>query len=56
MEEASQWYGELMALDEVVEFEYYYRYAMSLKAIGDYKEANKFMKKFAVLKPEDTKI
>ncbi|MDA0177144.1 OmpA family protein [Mesoflavibacter profundi] len=56
MEDASKWYGELFALkDIVVEYEYYYRYAMSLKAIGDYQNANKYMKKFAVLKPEDSR-
>lgn len=56
MEEATKWYKQLLALeDAVVEFEYYYRYAMSLKAIGNYGEANKNMNKFAVLKPEDTR-
>lgn len=56
MEDASKWYGELFALkDIVVEYEYYYRYAMALKAIGDYEKANEFMQKFAVLKPEDSR-
>ncbi|RAJ16761.1 OmpA family protein [Olleya aquimaris] len=55
MEEASKWYGELFKLDAVVEYEYYYRYAMSLKAIGDYERANANMKKFAVLKPDDSR-
>lgn len=55
MEEASKWYGELLALDEVIEFEYFYRYAMSLKATGNYSEANKYMKKFAELKPDDSR-
>ncbi len=55
MEEASIWYGELFKLDAVVEYEYYYRYAMSLKAIGDYKGANANMKKFAILKPNDSR-
>ncbi|HIC31992.1 MAG TPA: flagellar motor protein MotB [Flavobacteriaceae bacterium] len=56
MEDASKWYGELFALqDVVVEYEYYYRYAMALKAIGDYEKANEFMQKFAVLKPEDSR-
>lgn len=55
MEEASKWYGELFKLDAVVEYEYYYRYAMSLKAIGDYTGANANMKKFATLKPDDSR-
>lgn len=54
MEEASKWYKVLLSQDDtVVEYEYYYRYAMSLKALGNYEEANKYMTKFAELKPED---
>ncbi|QCE40324.1 OmpA family protein [Psychroserpens sp. NJDZ02] len=55
MEDAAKWYGELLMLDAVVEYEYYYRYAMSLKAIGDYENANVNMKKFATYKPEDSR-
>ena len=56
MEDASKWYGELFAIkDIVVEYEYYYRYAMALKAIGDYDKANEYMQKFAVLKPNDSR-
>ncbi|AUC75562.1 OmpA family protein [Olleya sp. Bg11-27] len=55
MEDAAKWYGELFMLDAVVEYEYYYRYAMSLKAIGDYKSANATMTKFATYKPEDSR-
>ena len=55
MEDASKWYGEMFKLDAVVEYEYYYRYAMSLKAIGDYEGANANMKEFAALKPNDSR-
>ena len=56
MEEASKWYGELLSQEGVVvEYEYYYRYAMSLKAMGDYAKANDYMSKFAVLKPNDSR-
>ncbi len=55
MEDAAKWYGELFITDAVVEYEYYYRYAMALKSTGNYTEANKYMKKFAVLKPEDSR-
>ena len=56
MEDASKWYGELFAIkDIVVEYEYYYRYAMALKAIGDYDKANDYMQKFALLKPNDSR-
>ncbi|WP_027880701.1 OmpA family protein [Mesoflavibacter zeaxanthinifaciens] len=56
MEDASKWYGELFAIkDIVVEYEYYYRYAMALKAISNYDKANEYMQKFAVLKPNDSR-
>ncbi|WP_179317059.1 OmpA family protein [Winogradskyella undariae] len=53
MEEAAKWYGELMAMDEVIEPEYYFRYALALKGIEDYEGSDKWMKKFNELKPED---
>jgi len=55
MEEAAKWYGELMAQDVAIDFENYYNYAMALKATGRYEDANKYLKKFAVLKPEDSR-
>ncbi|AEH01681.1 OmpA family protein [Lacinutrix sp. 5H-3-7-4] len=55
MEEAAKWYGELLAQDTAIDFEYYYRYAMALKAAGKYEDANKYLKKFAVLKPNDSR-
>ena len=55
MEEAAKWYGELLAQDTPIDFEYYYRYAMALKATGEYEDANKYLKKFAVLKPNDSR-
>ncbi|WP_452223129.1 OmpA family protein [Lacinutrix chionoecetis] len=55
MEEAAKWYGELLAQDAAIDFEYYYRYAQALKATGKYEDANKYLKKFAVLKPNDSR-
>ncbi|RZN78571.1 MAG: flagellar motor protein MotB [Winogradskyella sp.] len=46
MEEASKWYGELMALNESVDSEYYFRYAQALKSIEKYSESDKWMEKF----------
>ena len=46
MEEASKWYGELMALNETIDAEYYFRYAQSLKFIENYSESDKWMQKF----------
>ncbi|MCA0154475.1 OmpA family protein [Winogradskyella vincentii] len=53
MEDASKWYGELMALNEVIDPEYYFRYALALKGIKNYDESDKWMKKFNDLKPDD---
>ncbi|WP_346883944.1 OmpA family protein [uncultured Algibacter sp.] len=53
MEEASKWYGELVALENDISPEYYYRYAQSLKSIEKYKEADKWMQKFVDLKSDD---
>ncbi len=51
--EAKTWYAELMALNENIPNEYYYRYAQTLKSVGDYKEADKYMDKFAKLSGSD---
>ncbi len=55
MEDAAKWYGELMALEEVVDSEYYFRYALALKGIKDYEGSDKWMKKFNELKPDDSR-
>jgi outer membrane protein OmpA-like peptidoglycan-associated protein len=41
--EAARWYKELFEISKEVAAEYYYRYSMSLKSIGDYKKADEFM-------------
>ena len=53
MEEAAKWYGELIALEEVIEPEYYFRYSLALKGIKDYEASDKWMEKFNELKPDD---
>ncbi|MNQ24707.1 Outer membrane porin F precursor [compost metagenome] len=45
-EGASKWYGELFAMNTSVEPEYYYRYAQSLKSIGEIDKANKLLGEF----------
>ncbi|MFI0426713.1 MAG: carboxypeptidase regulatory-like domain-containing protein [Flavobacterium sp.] len=47
LKEANKWYSELFALGEEIESEYYFRYAHTLKAIGDYKKADEYLDKFA---------
>jgi tetratricopeptide (TPR) repeat protein len=53
MEEAAKWHGELMALEEVVDPEYYFRYALALKGVKEYEASDKWMEKFNELKPDD---
>ncbi len=53
MKDAAKWYAELIALKEVIEPEYYFRYALALKGNGDYEDSDKWMQKFNELKPED---
>ena len=43
---ANKWYGELMNMNEELDAEYYYRYAQSLKAVGDYRKADAMLLKF----------
>jgi tetratricopeptide (TPR) repeat protein len=40
LEKSAQWYGELFALGQEVDPEYYYRYAQSLKKTGQYNKSN----------------
>lgn len=59
MDQASQWYGELFKLWEEEKFEidseYYFRYAMALKGIGDYEGSDQWMKRFNAVKPSDSR-
>ncbi|MFH6998865.1 OmpA family protein [Flavobacterium sp. FlaQc-57] len=45
-DKAAKWYGELFAMNTEVEPEYYYRYAQSLKSIGDTVKANQILDLF----------
>lgn len=47
LDKSAKWYGELFALNQTVEPEYYYRYAQSLKSIGEYDKANEMLNMFA---------
>jgi tetratricopeptide (TPR) repeat protein len=42
-EKAVRWYCELFTITLKLESEYYFRYAVSLKSIGDYEEADKII-------------
>lgn len=45
-EQADKWYGELFAMNQEVDPEYYIRYAQTLKSVGNYKKADQMMAKF----------
>ncbi|MEX0275459.1 MAG: OmpA family protein [Flavobacteriaceae bacterium] len=47
-EEAANWYGKLLRLENAGEIdpEYKYRYAISLKSLGKYEESDQWLKKF----------
>jgi hypothetical protein len=46
LDKAARWYCELFAMTSDLESEYYYRYAQSLKFIGQNEEANQILEKF----------
>lgn len=46
LEKAAKWYDELFAMNTDLEPEYYYRYAQSLKSIGQNDKANEILEKF----------
>ncbi|MDI5899624.1 OmpA family protein [Flavobacterium yafengii] len=46
LEKAGKWYGELFAMIQDQEAEYYYRYSQCLKAVGDYAQADKMLAAF----------
>ncbi|TDO73482.1 WD40 repeat protein [Flavobacterium chryseum] len=54
-ESAAKWYGELFKMNTAVESEYYYRYAQSLKSIGETAKANKLMDEFNAKFKDDTR-
>lgn len=54
MEDANKWYTELVQLYEAeIDPEYFFRYAMTFKALEKYDEANKWLLKFNELKEND---
>ncbi|MFV8328496.1 flagellar motor protein MotB, partial [Flavobacterium sp. ZS1P14] len=47
LDKAAKWYGELFAMDTTnLESEYYYRYAQSLRSIGENDKANEMLELF----------
>jgi outer membrane protein OmpA-like peptidoglycan-associated protein/tetratricopeptide (TPR) repeat protein len=55
LDQAAKWYGELFAMTQDVEPEYYYRYAQSLRSIGENDKANEMLEKFNQMSTNDTR-
>jgi len=56
MENAAKYFGQLLdTSNSTIDPENIYRYSMSLKAVGNYDQANKYMKEFSSLRPEDSR-
>lgn len=47
--EANNWYQKLFELNKEVDAIYYYRYAQTLKSIGNYTKSNQYLSKFAAV-------
>jgi tetratricopeptide (TPR) repeat protein len=55
LDQAARWYGELFAMTQDVEPEYYYRYAQSLRSIGQIDKADTMLEKFNQLSENKTR-
>jgi len=53
--ESAKWYAKAVEGNPNQDAEVFYKYAQMLKASGRYEASNKIMKKFADLKPEDSR-
>ena len=53
--EANVWYKELFDLNQTVDVEYYYRYAITLKSVGDYKKSDKYFAQFYAKSQNDSR-
>ncbi|MFM9988934.1 OmpA family protein [Flavobacterium sp.] len=56
LKEAKRWYKHLFELNEKVEPEYYYKYAQTLKAVGDYLTADKYLDLFQKMSSDDLRV
>ena len=47
--EANKWYQKLIKSSEIVDYEYYYRYAQTLKTVPDIEKSNYYLALFSKL-------
>ncbi|SHJ19497.1 OmpA family protein [Algibacter luteus] len=55
-EMAVKWYGKAVNKYDKINPEYIYKYIQTLKSIGDYSEADKWLKKFITIQNNDSRI
>jgi len=55
LEKAEKWYEELFYMTQDVDAEYFYRYAQTLKATGQYAKADEMLLKFSEKSGEDSR-
>ncbi|PRZ19374.1 OmpA family protein [Flavobacterium granuli] len=55
LDQAAKWYAELFTMTQDLEPEYYYRYAQSLRSIGENNKADEIMQKFNQLAGNDSR-
>ncbi|GGG51921.1 cell envelope biogenesis protein OmpA [Croceivirga lutea] len=55
-EEAAKWYKELLEVTEEVDSGYFYRYAQSLKSLGEYEASDKMMEQFAKTSSKENRV
>ena len=48
---AAEWYNKLFSFSKKPNYEYYFRYALSLKSLGQYEDSDKFMNQYLLLAP-----
>ena len=53
LKEANKWYNDLFSLKKKLNSEYYFRYAQTLKAVGNYNKADEMMEKFNQVNTSD---
>ncbi len=46
LDKAEKWYGELFALNQIIEPIYYFRYSQALKSVGQYDKADQMLAAF----------
>jgi len=54
--EANRWYEQLFSLQKKVAAEYYFRYAQTLKSVGNYDKSAALMQAFEALKTTDFRV